>query len=161
MSASVVPTLRPLFHAEVEVGPVETIARLEAGGRRVVAITGGQVTPADAGGPFRGRILPVGEDWQWARADGTLELVAHYVIELDGGDRIEVEAEGLRHGPTELLERMARGEHVDPHEYYFRTAVRLRTDAADPAIERANRMVLVCAGERRDRLVCLTFYEVL
>src|SRR5690606_39721327 len=59
MSASVVPTLRPLFHAEVEVGPVETIARLEAGGRRVVAITGGQVTPADAGGPFRGRILPV------------------------------------------------------------------------------------------------------
>lgn len=161
MSATVVPGLRPLFHAEVEVGPVETVARLQAGGRRVIAITGGRITPAEAGSPFRGRILPVGEDWQWARADGTLELVAHYVLELDGGERIEVQAEGLRHGPAEVLERLARGEPVDPREYYFRTAVRLRTDAADPAIERVNRLVLVCAGERRDRLVCLSFYEVL
>ena len=161
MSASVVPTLKPLFHAEVEVGPVQTVARLPARQRRVVSITGGQVKPAEAGSPFRGRILPVGEDWQWARDDGTLELVAHYVIELDGGDRIEVEAEGLRHGPAEVLERMARGERVAPHEYYFRTAVRLRTDAIDPGIERVNRMIFVCAGERRDRLVCLSFYEVL
>jgi len=161
MSATVVPSLRPLFHAEVEVGPVETVARLAGGDRRVIAITGGRVTPAEDGSPFRGRILPVGEDWQWARADGTLELVAHYVLELDGGERIEVQAEGLRHGPAAVLARLARGEPVDPHQYYFRTAVRLRTDAADPAIERVNRLVLVCAGERRDRLVCLSFYEVL
>src|SRR5690606_31288765 len=90
MSASVVPSLKPLFHAEVEVGPIETVARLQAGARRVIPITGGRVTPADADGVFRGRILPIGEDWQWARADGTLELVAHYVLELETGDRIEV-----------------------------------------------------------------------
>lgn len=161
MSARVIPSLKLLFHAEVEVGPIETVARVQAGDRRVIPITGGRITPAEPDGVFRGRILPIGEDWQWARADGALELVAHYVLELDTGERIEVLAEGLRHGPAEVLERLARGEQVDPHEYYFRTAVRLRTDATDPAVERANRMVLVCAGERRDRLVCLSFYEVL
>ena len=35
---------------------------------------------------------------------------------------IQVRNRGLRHGPEEVLRRIAEGENVDPAEYYFRMA---------------------------------------
>ncbi|MCP5264846.1 MAG: DUF3237 family protein [Burkholderiaceae bacterium] len=164
MSARGIPRVEPLFDAIVEVGSVESLQTMAMGERRVIAITGGTVNPAPgagaAGGLFRGRVLAVGEDWQWARSDDILELSAHYVLELDSGERIEVSAEGFRHGPADVLARIAAGEPVEPDEYYFRTSVRMRTSASNPAIARLNGLVIVCAAERRARQVCLSYYAV-
>ena len=164
MGASAEPSLRALFSADVDVGGIETLGPMAMGERRVIAITGGVVSPARPDDPdnalFSGRVLALGEDWQWVRGDGITELLARYVLELASGERIEVEAQGYRHGPAEVLARIARGDAVDPAEYYFRTAVRMRTASARPALARLNGLVIVCAAERRARQVCLTYYEV-
>lgn len=71
---------------------------------------------------------------QLIRPDGVAEVVARYAIETDRGTHVFVENTGFRHGPPELIERLARGEPVDPDLLYFRTTPRFETD--DPALER-------------------------
>ena len=78
-----------------------------------------------------GKILPGGADWQIVRTDGVVHLQARYTVETETGGQILVEAEGYRHGPPEVMERLARDETVDPSLYYFRTFMRFET--ADPA----------------------------
>ena len=60
-----------------------------------------------------------------------VHLTARYTIETETGGRILVNAEGYRHGPPEVMARLARDETVDPSLYYFRTFMRFET--ADPA----------------------------
>jgi hypothetical protein len=69
-----------------------------------------------------------------------------------------VSSEGLRHGPAEVLDRLARGEHVDPSLYYFRTAMRFET--SDPSADWLNRILAVARGQRQARSVQLDVYEV-
>ena len=81
----------PLFSIEVEVCPPEPLDPVSGGPVRMVAITGGRVL-----GGLSGRVLPGGADWQRLRDDGALEIEARYMLELDDGARIEVQAQGLR-----------------------------------------------------------------
>jgi hypothetical protein len=154
------PEFEPLFRVECEVGAIETLGPMAMGERRVVAITGGRIVPAVAGSALAGRILPGGADWQWVRADGITEIAAHYVVQADTGDRIEVESTGLRHGPPAVMQRLGRGEPVDPREYYFRTAVRFRTGAAHPELARLNGLMAIALGERRAAQVLLGIYAL-
>src|SRR3954471_574122 len=85
------------------------------GERRIINILGGRVE----GPKLKGRILPGGADTQLIRADGAADIEAHYTIEADGGALILVESRGLRHGPAEVMARLARGDSVDPSLYYF------------------------------------------
>ena len=119
------PALLPFCQVRCDVAPVVTLGPAPLGERRYVPLLGGSVT----GPALRGRILPGGVDWQIVRADGTLEIDAHYVIEADDGAQIEVRSQGVRAGPPEVLAALARGEAVPPTAYYFRTAVRLTTGA--------------------------------
>ena len=66
---------------------------------------------------------------------------------------------GLRHGPPEVLERLARGDKVDPAQYYFRTAMRFET--GDAELDWLNRILALARGERQARAVRLDVYEVL
>jgi len=50
-----------------------------------------------------------------------IELEAKYAFETDDGAVIYVENRGIRFGPVELLQRLKRGEAVDPALIYFRT----------------------------------------
>ncbi len=149
-----------LCRIEAEVGAIETLGVMAAGERRVVAITGGQVLPSTTH-KLAGTVLPGGADWQWVRSDGITEISAHYVIETFDGDRIEVDSKGFRHGPAEVMKRLAAGEPVAAHEYYFRTAIRFRTASQRPDIARLNGLLAFAVGERRARLVVLAVYAVL
>jgi hypothetical protein len=146
---------QPIFTIEAELEAVETIGRTPYGERRLVAIAGGRVT----GPKLSGRILPGGADWQIVRSDGAADIQARYIIEADGGGRVLVDSKGLRHGPPEVLEKLARGEKVDPALYYFRTAMRFETAA--PALDWLNRVLAVAKGERLARAVRLEVSEVL
>ena len=53
---------------------------------------------------------------------------------------------GVRSGPSEVLERVARGEAVDPASYYYRVAGSFET--ASPELVWLNAVVAV-AGRRR------------
>ena len=122
------------------------------GGRRMVPITGGTVS-----GTHSGTILPGGADWQEVLPDGSLDIAARYVLKLHDG-LVDVDSRGLRHAAPEVLARLDRGEAVDKSDYYFRTAIRLRTSS--PHLSYLNSLLLVSVGERRARSVHLDVYRV-
>lgn len=146
---------RPLFEAQVDLAPVLHVGRTPMGDRRVINILGGVVR----GQRLSGRVLPGGADWQIVRADGAAELDARYTLETDGGALIQVRSQGLRHGPPEILARLAAGEPVDPARYYFRTVLRFET--ADPALDWLNRILAIGLGAREPRAVRLRVFEIL
>src|SRR5262249_43603991 len=106
-----------------------------------------------------GRMRGGGADWQIVRPDGVADLRARYTIESDGGARILVASDGLRHGPPDVIARVARGEAVDSALYYFRTAMRFET--SDPSLAWLNRIIAIGRGAREARAVRLEVHEVL
>ncbi len=145
---------QPIFTIEAELAPVMNLGRTPVGERRIIGILGGAVR----GRKLNGRVLPGGADWQIVRADGAADISARYTIESETGSRILVNSDGLRHGPPEVLARLARGESVEPSSYYFRTAMRFET--SDPALDWMNRILAIARGERLPLAVKLDVFEV-
>jgi hypothetical protein len=56
------------------------------------------------------------------------------------------------------MEKLTRGDNVDPDQYYFRTVMRFET--ADPAVDWLNRILALARGHRQPRAVRLDVYEV-
>ena len=146
--------LAPLMSLQVTLEPIRDLGDTPVGRRRIIGITGGTFS----GARLAGRILPGGADWQVIRADGTAYLDARYTLETSDGALIYVNNLGYRHGPKAVIERLARGEDVDPALYYMRTTPWFETSA--PAYDWLNRMVCVGTGARRAQAVELEFYEV-
>jgi hypothetical protein len=71
---------------------------------------------------LRGEVLPDGGDWPLLRPDGVLEQDVRITLKTDDSAFIYVRYAGMRHGPPEVIARLAQGETVDPSEYYFRIA---------------------------------------
>lgn len=150
------PRFEPLLTLAVEVGEIVSLGAVPAGERRVVAISGGSF---DSDEGWRGRVMPGGADWQLLRSDGVLEVDARYVLEDERGARVQVVSQGLRHGPPEVIAALARGEAVDPSQYYFRTAMRFETAAE--ALVHLNHVVAVGIGAREVRLVRLSVFALM
>jgi hypothetical protein len=108
---------------------------------------------------LRGSLEPGGSDWQLVRADGAIEIRAHYLLRTDRGEPIEIVSDGLRVASSEVTSRIAAGEHVDASEYYFRTHIRISTSA--PRWDRLNRLIALSQGERRAADVAIHVHEVL
>jgi hypothetical protein len=132
----------------VSLGPAPT------GERRYVPLAAGTVQ----GPELNGSVVAGGVDWQVARADGVLEIAAHYVIRTDDGALVEVRSDGLRHGPPAVMERLARGESVPRDAYYFRTAMRFTTGAT--AWRHLNGVIALAVGQREARAVMLDVYRL-
>ena len=75
---------------------------------------------------LRGEVLPDGGDWLLMRPDGVLEQDVRITLKTDNGAFIYLRYAGMRHGPPEVMARLAQGETVDPSEYYFRVAPGIR-----------------------------------
>jgi hypothetical protein len=143
------------FEAHVTVASPLVIGPATLGLRRVVPITGGTVT----GPRLTGRVVPGGADWQVVRPDGVLAIEAKYTLEANDGALIMVTNRGMRHGPPEVLERMMRGEKVDPSEYYFRTSAEFEAPAESKHAW-LNRAMFVGVAERTDKAAIIRFFEV-
>lgn len=138
--------MRPLnpefvFKATLEVPPAAEIGALSPGTRRVSEVVGGFVD----GPAMNGRVIS-GSDWLMHRHDGVLEMDARLTIEADDGAIVAMRYTGFRHGPKEVLERLGRGEDVDPDTYYFRTTPRF--ESAIPELDWLNKTVFVATGTR-------------
>ena len=143
-----------LCKLEVTLEPARDLGDTPLGRRRIIGITGGKCS----GPRLSGRVLPGGADWQVIRADGVAFLDARYTLETADGALIYVNNRGYRHGPPEVIARLARGEDVDPALYYMRATPWFETAA--PAYAWLNRTICVCSGARRAAAVELDFYEV-
>ena len=145
---------QPIFTIHAELAGIMNLGRTPYGERRIIDILGGTVR----GPKLNGRILPGGADWQIIRADGAADIQARYTIETDAGARILVTSDGLRHGPPDVMEKLARGDDVDPSLYYFRTVMRFETSA--PEVSWLNRILALARGQRETRAVRLNVFEV-
>ena len=148
------PDLAHVCDIDVTVGPIRELGAMPRGRRRLVPILGGIVS----GPRLEGEVLPGGADWQIARADGILELVARYAIRTTGGQDIAVTNRGLRRAAPEIMERLARGEPVDPMLVYFRTTPVFEAPAG--ASDWLNRSLFLASAARLPDRVRLRIFEV-
>lgn len=147
---------RPLLVLTAHLDPPHLNEATPYGIRKVVPVTGGIFT----GERLNGVIEPLGgHDWALVRADGTLVLDVRLTLTTDDGARILMTYFGVRSGPAEVLDRLARKEPVDPSEYYFRIAPRFETGSTQYAW--LNNVVAVGYGERLDVGPRYTVYEIL
>lgn len=148
--------LREIMRVSVEVEDSLSTGQTPSGEARVVPFVRGTFT-----GPaldLYGVLLPGGTDWQLVRPDGVLEIRAHYMLQTDRDEVIEVVSNGLRAASPEVLERIAAGEVVAPSEYYFRTAVRIRSGAS--RLAELNQRLFIGIGERTARNATVTIRQV-
>ena len=151
---SIAPSMVPMTQVRCEVGELVTLGPGPYGERRYVPLLGGTVR----GPELNGEIVSGGVDWQIARSDGALDIGAHYVIRSEDGALIEVQSTGLRHGPPEVMARLARGEVVGRDEYFFKTLMRFTT--GHPAWLHLNKTMALATGQREARLVVLDVHRI-
>ena len=65
-------------------------------------------------------MLPGGGGWMLLRRDDVLEIDVRLTLGTDDKQHIYMSWKGFRHGPKEVIDRLNRGEDVDPKTYYFR-----------------------------------------
>ncbi len=148
------PSLEHACDLTVELGPVRELGEGRAGNRRIIPIVGGKVQ----GERLSGTILNLGADWQTVYRNGCAYLDTRYAFESDDGALVEIINTGYRHGPEDVLERLADGEDVDPSEYYMRTHAKLET--GDPRYAWVNTTLFVGTGARYASSVAISLFAV-
>src|SRR6202158_4207128 len=112
-----------VFSLAIKVGAPIVAGDLGHGVRRIIPVLGGELR----GEGMKGTIFPCGADFQTIRPNGLTELEAKYAFEMDDGAIVYIENVGIRFGPKPLLDRIARGEIVDPALIYFRSVPKFET----------------------------------
>lgn len=146
---------RHVFSLKIDVGTPIEAGDFGYGSRRVIPILGGELI----GETIHGRIREGGADYQIIRPNGFTELEAKYAIELDDGAVIYIENIGIRFGPREALDRIRRGEPVDPALIYFRSVPRFET--GHPSHRWLMEALFIGVGTRRPDHVALDVHQVL
>jgi hypothetical protein len=147
---------RHLFTLTADVPKIVELGATPNGARRIATVTGGSFK----GERLSGSIQPTpGGDWLLARPDGATILDVRVTLETDDRQLIYMSYRGIRHGPAEVMARLARGEAVDPSSYYFRTTPVFETAAKK--YDWLNRIVSVATGRREASGPVYEVYEVL
>jgi len=147
---------RPLFEIRLQVPQVTDIGDTPLGRRRIAAVTAGEFQ----GERLRGTVVGApGGDWLLQRNDGVTVLDVRILLRTDDGEHIYMAYRGLRHGPADVMARLAAGESVDPASYYFRIAPVFETSAKQ--YDWINKIVAVGTGRREPSGPIYTVEEVL
>lgn len=149
-------TLEPLARFSVDlVAPTwELGATSGQGERRIIPITGGHFE----GPRLKGTILDNGSDWQVVTPDGVAIIDTRYLLQTDDGALIYLRTEGYRFGPSDVMNKVAAGEQVDPGLYQFRITLRFETSA--PQYAWLNRTIGVGSAMRLGNAVVYDAFEV-
>lgn len=115
-------------------------------------------------GSFKGpkinaEVLPGGMDQLLGCGDGALRPDVRVPLRLDDGEILLINYRGVRHGPAEVMQRIARGEQVPHDAYYLRTALVFET--ASQKYDWLNRIVAVGVGKRGPTGVVYEVHEIL
>jgi hypothetical protein len=149
------PSLRLVYRLDAALDAPLDLGQTPSGHRRIVAFTGGRFD----GPELSGELLPDGgADWQIVRPDGGAVADIRYTLRTHDGALLLVTSTGVRHGPPEVLARLARGEEVAPGDYTFRTQASIET--SDPDLAWLNDGVFIAVGARRPNGVAYDVYLV-
>ncbi len=146
---------KPLFVMQLAVRPLVVVGATPGANRRIGLVFGGSF----AGERLSGEVLDGGADWQDVRRDGSTTLDVRLILKTGDGALIGMTYRGLRHGPADIMERMGRGESVDPASYYFRIAAQFET--ATPAYSWINGILATGVGHRLADGPVYSLFEVL
>ena len=144
-----------LFALSVGVTGAHDLGPTPFGRRHVDMLGAGTVEGPD----IRGKVLPGGIDCKLVRSDGAVMPDVRLVFETDDGAAVLVRYAGLRHGPSDVMEGIARGDDVDPGAYYLRIALTFETGAQK--YDRLNRTLAVGVGRRMPDHVVYDVFAVL
>ena len=103
--------------------------------------------------------MPGGGGTALTRHDDVLEIEAQLTLVTDDNEIICVTWKGLRHGPKEVIDRVNRGETVDPETYYFRTTPYFETGSQKYAW--LNRNCSIATGSRNASGRIIQVFQVL
>jgi hypothetical protein len=134
--------------------PLE-IGNTPSGERRIFPIDGGQFE----GPRLKGKALAGGSDAMLVRADGVVQPDVRLILQTDDGQLIFMRYGGMRHGPPEVMERLARGDQVDPAAYYFRIVPQFETGSTKYGW--LNGIIAVGVGHRLKTGPIYYVYEIL
>ncbi len=146
---------QPLFVMRLDVRKLLIVGATPGAFRRIGIVTGGSFE----GERLSGEVLDGGSDWQTVRKDGATILNVRLVLETVDNALICMTYQGLRHGPSDVIDRMERGEVVDPGSYYFRINPLFETSA--PKYDWINRIVAIGIGHRQADGPIYSVFEVL
>jgi hypothetical protein len=151
------PGLEFAFEIKVDVSGsrMQELGKTAKGLRRIIPILGGSFH----GPSIKGTIIPGGYDWQLVRLDGVAEIEARYVLKTEDNALITIVNTGLRHGPEQVMERLAKGEEVEPSLYYFRSIPVFET--SEPRYEWLTKNIFIANGIRKPALVLIQVWKVL
>ena len=136
--------------------PAFELGRTPAGSRRIFPVSGGHFQ----GERLKGEVSPlIGSDLLLGREDGTFQQDVRLLLAADDGGLILMTYRGVRRSSPAVDERLARGEEVDPSEYYLRTTPYFETAAPQHAW--LNQIVAVAQGGRRPGGVEYEVFEIL
>lgn len=136
--------------------PLAAIGNTQYGDRRIARVKGGTFE----GPTLKGTVRDGGGDWILNRIDGVTQLDVRLILDTEDGTPIYMTYKGLRHGPKEVMDRIASGQPVDPSELYFRTAPFFET-AADGPYAWMNKSVFVSTGDRKPEGPVYRVFKVL
>ena len=156
------PQLAPIMHLTVHVAqPIEAghiTHALGAGKRRIIPITGGQVTGSARGQSLNGEVLPGGADFQLVTSSTAAQLDARYIIRLTDGSHIYITNQAIRTGSERDIAALVRGESVPPERIYFRCAPSFEVERED--LTWMLHTLFIGTGARFPDRVEMVFYEV-
>ena len=109
------PRLELMGRCRADLGEPLELGHTPWGRRRVIPIVGGEFD----GPRLSATILVGGADWQVIHEDGMAAIDTRYTLQTHDEALISVATRGVRHGPPDVLRRLADGQPVDPAEYYF------------------------------------------
>ncbi|WP_324291814.1 DUF3237 domain-containing protein [Cupriavidus sp. D39] len=133
---------RPLFVMRLDVKPMVVVGDTPGPFRRAGIVPSGTF----AGERVSGNVLDGGSDWQTVRSDGSTMLDVRLLLQTDDGTNITMSYRGIRRGATEVIQRLEKGEEVDPASYYFRINPMFEAPAGKYAW--LNQVIAVGVGHR-------------
>jgi Protein of unknown function (DUF3237) len=111
------------------------------------------------GPKLRGTVLPGGSGSTLMRRDDVLEIDVRLTLETEDKQQICMTWKALRHGPKEVMDRLNRGENVDPGTYYFRATPYFETSSEKYGW--MNRICSIVAGSQTASKRTLQVFQVM
>jgi len=143
-----------LFTLALEI-QVSSLGETPYGNRRIFHFDGGSFE----GPKLKGKVLPGGGGSSLIRRDEVQEVDVRLSLETEDMHQISMAWKGLRHGPKEVMDRLYRGEIVDPRSYYFRTTPYFETSSEKYGW--MNRICAIATGSLGANARTLDVFQVL
>jgi hypothetical protein len=147
-------TTRPLFVLREAVPPLIVIGQTPNAFRRIGVIQGGSFE----GERLSGEVV-TGNDWQSVRTDSCIKLDVRLVLKTTDGELIVMTYTCLRAGSPSVIEKLDKGEEVDPGSYYFRMNPIFETSSKK--YDWMNRIIAVGTGVRLADGPVYSIFEIL